>query len=149
MTFQGILCYTVRVHTQRRFMASFHSILFNMQILYSVLLGVYAAVLAARRESVSGNFWGAMLVYAGLNGFTLVIGVFLLLNGYTIESGGRTIIYMLYMLFLCIIMPGLFSLLKGRDDRSAAVAFSLLALFNASVSISMMQRGLVTWVLPQ
>lgn len=127
----------------------FHNVLFNMQILYSVLLGVYAAGLAARRESISGNFWGAMLVYAGLNGFTLLIGILLALNGYVVASGGRNIIYFLYMAFLCVIMPGLFSLLRGRDDRNAAIAFSLLALFNASVSISMFQRGLVTWVLPQ
>lgn len=129
-------------------MATFHAVLFNMQILYSIFLGVYAAVLAARQESISGNFWGAMLAYAGLNGFTLLVGILLALNGYTVAAGGRTTIYFLYMAFLCVIMPGLFSLLRGRDDRNAAIAFSLLALFNASVSISMFQRGLVTWVLP-
>jgi hypothetical protein len=129
-------------------METIHNILFNMQIAYSVLLGVYAAALAARGQSISGNFWGAMLTYAGLNGVTLVVGIVLALSGYTVAAGGRIAIYFLYMAFLCVIMPGLFSLLKGRDDRSAAIAFSLLALFNASVSISMYQRGLVTWVLP-
>lgn len=126
-----------------------HNVLFNMQILYSIALGVYAAVLASRKETLSGNFWGSMLVYAGLNGFILLVGVLLLLNGYRVESSGRDAIYVLYMLFLCVIMPGLFSLFRGRDDRNAAIAFSLLALFNAAVSISMLQRGLSTWVLTQ
>ena len=129
-------------------MNTVHDILFNMQITYSIALGVYAAVLAAREQSISGNFWGAMLVYAGLNGITLVIGILLALNNYVVASGGRNIIYFLYMAFLCVIMPGLFSLLRGRDDRNAAIAFAVLAFFNASVSISMFQRELVTWVLP-
>ncbi len=129
-------------------MASLHDILFNMQILYSILIGVYAAVLAARQQSISGNFWGTILIYAGLNGVILVLGVLLALSGHVVASEGRNTIYFLYMAFLCVIMPGLFSLLRGRDDRNAAVAFSLLALFNASVSISMFQRGLVTWVMP-
>jgi hypothetical protein len=129
-------------------MASLHDILFNMQILYSILIGVYAAVLAARHQTISGNFWGTILIYAGLNGIILVLGILLALSGYMVVSGGRNTIYFLYMAFLCVIMPGLFSLLRGRDDRNAAVAFSLLALFNASVSISMFQRGLVTWALP-
>ncbi|XWX04654.1 hypothetical protein VZO05_03690 [Aggregatilineales bacterium SYSU G02658] len=129
-------------------MASLHDILFNMQIIYSILIGVYAASLAARQQSISGNFWGTILIYAGLSGITLVVGIILALNGYRVVSGGRNTIYFLYMAFLCVIMPGLFSLLRGRDDRNAAIAFSLLALFNASVSISMFQRGLVTWALP-
>jgi hypothetical protein len=126
-------------------MDALHTILFNMHILYALILGVYGAVLASRNEGLSGNFFGAMAVYTGLAGLTLIIGVLLALQGYTME---RSTIYFLYMLFLVIIMPGLFSLLRGRDDRNAAIAFTVLALFNASVSISMFQRGLVAWIHP-
>jgi len=118
-----------------------------MQILYSIALGVYGAYLAAQNQSISGNFWGAVITFAGLNGATLIVGIVLALGGATVAADGRNIIYFLYMAFLIVIMPGLFSLLRGRDDRSAAIAFSLLALFNASVAFSMYQRGLVTWVL--
>ena len=53
------------------------------------------------------------------------------------------------MLFLVIIMPGLFTLLRGRDDRSAALAFALLAIFNASTAFSMAQRGVTgPWFSP-
>jgi hypothetical protein len=127
-------------------MADIHNILFNMQILYSVALGIYGAYLAAQNQPLSGNFWGAMLTFVGLNGITLILGVILALGGATVASGGRNTIYFLYMAFLIVIMPGLFSMLRGRDDRNAAIAFSLLALFNASVGFSMWQRGLVTWV---
>ena len=126
-------------------MEALHTILFNMHILYAVILGVYSVILSSRNEGMSGNFWGAMMIYAGLAGATLVVGLLLALQGYTIE---RQTIYFLYMLFLVIIMPGLFSLLRGRDDRNAAIAFAILAFFNASVSISMFQRGLVAWIQP-
>jgi hypothetical protein len=126
-------------------MDALHTILFNMHIMYAVILGIYSAVLASRNEGLSGNFWGAMGIYTGLAGLTLLVGVLLSLQGYTME---RPTIYFLYMLFLVIIMPGLFSLLRGRDDRNAAIAFAILAFFNASVSISMFQRGLVAWIHP-
>jgi hypothetical protein len=61
----------------------------------------------------------------------------------------RTTVYFLYMAWLVIIMPGLYSLLRGRDDRSAAIAFSLLSFFNVFTSISMFQRGLIAPWLPQ
>lgn len=128
-------------------LADIHSILFNMVILYSFLLGVYAAVLATRNESISGNFWGAIGVYVVLSAITLIVGIILILSGYTVESGGRIIIYILYMLFMIVIMPGLFSFLQGRDDRSAAIYFAMLALFNAAVALSMAERGLTTWIL--
>ena len=126
-------------------MEALHTILFNMHILYAVILGVYSVILSSRNEGMSGHFWGAMMIDAGLAGATLVVGLLLALQGYTIE---RQTIYFLYMFFLVIIMPGLFSLLRGRDDRNAAIAFAILAFFNASVSISMFQRGLVAWIQP-
>jgi hypothetical protein len=125
-------------------MTDIHAILFNMLALYSFVLGVWAAFMAARNASISGNFWGAVGVFAVLALITSVVGAVLALQGATTVDG-RIVTYFLYMAFLVVIMPGLFSLLRGRDDRSAAIAFSLLALFNASVAISMMQRGLVTW----
>lgn len=127
-------------------MNDLHAVLFNMQILYSIGLGVYAAYLAAQNKGLSGNYWGAVGTYAALAAVILVIGMIMSLQGMRLE---RSNIYFLYMLFLVVIMPGLFSLLRGRDDRSAAIAFAILALFNASVSISMYQRGLVgPWLPP-
>ena len=86
------------------------------------------------------------MTYALLAAAILLLGIVLLLSGYEPRSG-RVIVYVLYMIWLAIIMPGLFSLTSGRDDRGAALAFSLLAFFNASTSISMIQRELVgPWI---
>lgn len=128
-------------------MVTVHAVLFNMIVLYSFILGVYAAVLAARGQGLSGNFWGAVGTFALLSAVTLIVGIILILQGYTVQSGGRILIYILYMLFLIVIMPGLFSFLRGRDDRNAAIAFSVLAIFNAAVAFSMADRGLTAWII--
>ena len=127
-------------------MAEIHSILFNMQILYSVVMGIWAAVMASRNESISGNFWGALVTYTGLAAVIFLIGLVLTAQGLRPgpEDNKRLTLYILYMAFLVVIMPGLFSMLRGRDDRSAAIAFSLLAFFNASVSVSLVDRMIVS-----
>ena len=127
-------------------MAALHQILFNAHILYSLALGVWAAAIAARRDNISGHYWGAILTYAILAAVILVVGVVMLFSDMQPRSG-RVVVYLLYMLWLAIIMPGLFSLLKGRDDRSAALAFALLGFFNFFTSLSMIERELVgPWI---
>jgi hypothetical protein len=122
-----------------------HSILFNAHILYSLALGVWAAMMAARNEPISGNFWGAVATYSILAAITTLVGIIMMLSGL---RPPRLTLYLLYMAWLVIIMPGLFTLLRGRDDRSAAVAFSILGIFNSLTSASMAQR-MVTgpWVM--
>jgi hypothetical protein len=121
-----------------------HNILFNAHILYCLALGVWAAVMSARDEPISGNFWGAVATNAMLA--AIVTGVMMTLQGLRPQ---RIVIYYLYMLWLVIIMPGLFTLLRGRDDRNASAAFSILAFFNAATSFSMYQRHVVgPWEMP-
>lgn len=127
-------------------MADIHQVLFNMHILYSLALALWAAATAARKETISGHYWGAVVTYALLAGATLLVGIGLLVSGLQPRSG-RVVVYALYMLWLAIIMPGLFSLMRGRDDRQAAIAYALLGFFNFSTSLSMMMRELVgPWV---
>ena len=118
----------------------FHGILFTMHLLYSAALGVWAAVLAGRDEPLSGNYWGAVLISTGLAGVVLLVGLAMLAAGL---HPPRLTTYLLYMLWLVVMMPGTYSLLHGREDRSAAVAYAILGGFNASVGLSMLQRGLV------
>ena len=123
-----------------------HTILFNMHILYSLALAIWAAVMAGRNQSISGNYWGAVATSTILAGVVLLLGIIMTAQGLRLA---RTTVYFLYMAWLVIIMPGLYSMLRGRDDRSAAIAFSLLSFFNVFTSISMFQRGLIAPWLPQ
>lgn len=118
----------------------FHGILFTMHLLYSAALGLWAAVLAGRDEPLSGNYWGAVLISTGLAALVLLVGLAMLAAGL---RPPRLTTYLLYMLWLVVMMPGTYSLLHGREDRSAAIAYAILGGFNASVGLSMLQRGLV------
>lgn len=127
-------------------MSDIHQILFNAHILFSLALGVWAAVIAGRNQPIPGGYWGAVLVQSGIAGVTLVVGIILTLTGAR-PVDNRLELYFLYMAWLVIIMPGLFSMLRGRDDRSAALAFAMLAFFNAGVSLSMAARQIVgPWI---
>jgi hypothetical protein len=117
-----------------------HTILFNAHILFSVFLGVWAAVTAGRNQPISGNFWGALATITILAAIILVVGIIMTLSGLRPE---RLLTYYLYMAWLVVLQPGLFTLLRGRDDRSAAIAFALLSFFNASTSLSMLQRNII------
>lgn len=75
----------------------------------------------------------------------MVIGIIMTIQGLRPE---RITTYFIYMAWLVVIMPGLFTLLRGRDDRNAAIAFSLLSFFNFTTSISMWQRHIVGPWLP-
>jgi hypothetical protein len=121
-----------------------HGVLFNAHILFSFILGIWAVGMAARSQSISGNFWGAVATSTILAVLTLLIGIIMALSGLRIA---RVTIYFLYMAWLVVIMPGLFTMLRGRDDRAAAIAFAVLSFFNASTSFSMWSRGLVgPWI---
>lgn len=123
-----------------------HGVFFNAILIFSGIMGAWAVVMAARSQSISGGFWGAIATLTGLSLVTLIIGGVLVLRGF-VPVDGRTNIYFLYMVWLVIIMPGVFTQLRGRDDASAALAFAMLAVFNLLVGISMQGRGLVgPWV---
>lgn len=117
-----------------------HAILFNMHMLYSFALGIWAFTMASRKQSISGNFWGAVAISTILAVVVLLLGVIMTAQGY---RTARTLTYYIYMSWLVIVMPGLYSLLRGRDDQSAAIAFAILSFFNGATSFSMMQRHII------
>ena len=123
-----------------------HNILFNAHILFSIALGVWSAAVALRNQSISGNFFGAVATSAILAAVVTLVGFIMMLQGLRPERMG---IYYLYMAWLVVIQPGLFTLMRGRDDRSAAIAFAVLSFFNAATSFSMLQRNILgPWLPP-
>jgi uncharacterized membrane protein YhaH (DUF805 family) len=123
-----------------------HNILFNAHILFSVILGVWSLNMGLRNQSISGNFWGSVATITILAAVVTLVGVLMTIQGLRPE---RIVTYFLYMSWLVVIVPGLFTMLRGRDDRNAAFAFAILCFFNAVTSLSMWQRNIIgPWTLP-
>ena len=102
--------------------------------------------MALQSQSISGSFFGAVATGAILAAIVTLVGFIMMLQGLRPERMG---IYYLYMAWLVVIQPGLFTLMRGRDDRSAAIAFSILSFFNAATSFSMIQRHILgPWLPP-
>ncbi|MCS6869941.1 MAG: hypothetical protein RML95_11690 [Anaerolineae bacterium] len=125
------------------FIDSLGLILSNAYTLFCLFLGLWAGSNALRGEGLSGNFWGAMWT-ATLLGIAGLI-VWLLR---TLANEPLRWVYFLYSLFFVLVMPGTFSLLRGRDDRTAAAVFAGVAIFAALASLSAADpsRGII--VLP-
>jgi hypothetical protein len=123
-----------------------HNILFNAHILFSLILGVWSLNMGLRNQSISGNFWGSVATITILAAVVTLVGVIMTIQGLRPE---RIVTYFLYMSWLVVIVPGLFTMLRGRDDRNAAFAFAILCFFNATTSFSMWQRNIIgPWTLP-
>ena len=83
-------------------MSDIHGILFNAQIMYSLVLGIWALAMALRGESIPGNFWGAVATYVALIGFTTLVGIVMALQDLQPRSG-RLTVYFLYMAFFSVV----------------------------------------------
>ncbi|NJL95080.1 MAG: hypothetical protein HC915_15870 [Anaerolineae bacterium] len=112
----------------------------NAYILFSLILGAYAVMLAARGVPLSGNFWGALWTNTGLATAIFALALLMTLTGlrpYGIPpSEARQIrwVYYLYGIYFIISLPGLFTLLRGNDTGRAGIWFGSVALFNAAAN---------------
>lgn len=121
-----------------QFLQTLAGILSNAYIYYMLALGVWAGWLAIKDQPLGGNFFGAMWISSVLAGLSLLLGIVRVFNGAEFRA-----VFWLYELYFILVMPGVFALLKGRDDRQAAWFFAGVAIFSALASLSTLQRNVV------
>lgn len=121
----------VRIRGEVMSLATLGGIINTAYILFCFALGVWAGVLALRAQPLSGQFFGAMWTGAGLAVTALLIWLLRTLAGEQLRS-----VYLLYELYFVIVLPGTFALLRGRDDRAAALIFAGVAIFTALAAVS-------------
>lgn len=102
----------------------------NAYILFSFLLGLYAAYLGASDKPLSGNFWGAMWINTGLAALILLVAGMLYLSGVQ----AYRVVYYLYGVYFIISLPGVFTIMGGNDNRRAAFVFAVVAVFNSAAA---------------
>lgn len=123
-------------------MEDIFNILNNAYVLFSFALGIYAAVIAGRNEPISGNFWGSMWTNTALAGAVLIVAIIMTLQGLrplgpAPDGSGDEVtrdVFYLYQIYFVISLPGVFAILRGGDDRRAALFFAAVALFNSAAA---------------
>lgn len=106
-------------------------ILNTAYILFCLALGLWAGLVAIRGGSLGGQFWGAMWTCSGLAVVSLIVWLLRTLSGQQLRW-----VYLLYLAFFIVVLPGTFALMRGRDDRLAAAIFAGVAIFAALSAIS-------------
>ncbi len=109
-----------------------HTVLTNAYTLFTLFLGLWASYLFFRNRTLDGSYFGAIAVCALLAVAILVLTLLLALGG---KSPVRWV-YWLYQAFFIVVLPGTYSLTKGRDDRTAAGIYAAVAIFTFLASAS-------------
>jgi hypothetical protein len=116
-----------------------HASLANTSLLFAVIAGVWGIALRLRHRGIDGNYWGILAVGELLFLGQGLLGAYLWFSG---ARPGRMGIHILYGVVLIIGLPAYYAITKGRDDENAALAFGVLCLFLAAISL----RAAVTGV---
>lgn len=113
-------------------MPAVHQILNNAYILFTFALGGWCILKLLRNETLDdGQFWGAIATNTLLALATLLWAVVMFIMGI---RPSRAFTYFLYALYFVVVLPGTFSLLRGRDDRMAVIIFGIITVFSAAAA---------------
>ncbi len=116
-----------------------HANLANTSLLFAVIAGIWGIVLRVRDKGIDGNYWGILAVGELLFLGQGLLGAYLWISG---ARPGRMGIHILYGVVLIIGLPAYYAITKGRDDKHAALAYGLLCLFLAAISLRAATTGM-------
>lgn len=109
-----------------------HQILNNAYVLFCFILGGWCILKLMRNETLDdGQFWGAIAANTILAAAILLLAVIMYLTGI---RPSRALTYFLYAIYFVIVLPGTFSLLRGRDDRLAVIIFGIVTVFSGAAA---------------
>lgn len=115
-----------------------HANLANTSLLFAVIAGIWGIVMRLRNRGIDGNLWGILAVGELLFIGQGLLGAYLWISG---ARPGRLGIHVLYGIVLIIGLPAYYAITKGRDDENAALAYGLLCLFLAAISLRAATTG--------
>jgi hypothetical protein len=109
-----------------------HGTLANSVLMFMLIAGIWGIATRVRNQDITGNFWGILAVGELLVLAQGILGVYLWIIG---ERPGRMGVHILYGIVAVISLPAYYAISKGRDDKYAALAYGLLCLFLAAISL--------------
>jgi hypothetical protein len=116
----------------------FHDRLANTILLFNLIAGLWGVVSYFRGRGVTNNYWGILAIAELLFIAQAILGVTMWLGG--ARPAGSTV-HLLYGAVSAISLPAYFLFTRGRDDRPATLAYGVLCLFLAGISVRAMVTG--------
>jgi heme A synthase len=116
---------------RRSIMRFLHGGLANALSLFTIIAALWGMLSAIRRKGVDSNYWGILAVAE------IIVLVQALLGGLLYAGGNRpgSGVHILYGALVVFSLPLYYSLSKGRNDRRAAIIYSLICLFMFAMSL--------------
>jgi hypothetical protein len=120
-----------------------HNSLNTAYIIFSFILGFWSAAQFIRERKLGGQFWGALATNTLLAVAIFLLALVMALGGIQPARG----VYFLYGAYFMIVLPGTFALLRGRDDRTAALIYMIVTIFSglAAFRVPLLTQP---WTLP-
>lgn len=116
-----------------------HSRLAITTILYAVIMGIWGLWGYLRKQKVSSNYWGAMIISIILILVQITLGAYLYISG----TGhlARAFIHVLYGIVALLIVPGIFLITRGEDARRINLIYGLAYFFLAAILVRAVFTG--------
>ncbi len=112
-------------------MSFLHGGLANALVLFTAIAALWGLLSALRRYGVDGNYWGILVIAVILTMVQALLGGLMVVGGERPALG----VHFLYGALTVLALPIYYLISKGRDDRRAAVIYSLICLFMFAMSL--------------
>jgi hypothetical protein len=119
------------VTARRSIMLFLHGGLANALSLFTIIAALWGLLSAMRHRGVDSNYWGILAVAEILALAQVLLGGLLYAGG----ARPELTVHILYGALLVFSLPLYYSLSKARNDRRAALIYSLICLFMFAMSL--------------
>lgn len=108
-----------------------HGGLANALALFTIVAAMWGLLSAMRHRGIDSSYWGILAVAE------ILALIQVLLGGLLYAGGGRPAlsVHILYGALTVLSLPIYYALSKGRDDRKAAMIYSMICLFVFAMSL--------------
>jgi heme A synthase len=113
-----------------------HDSLANTALIYFAILAIWGLVRFARRQGVSSNYWGALVIAELLILAQGTLGAYLWYSGLRPGRG----IHILYGLVSALSIPAVYVYTKGGEERRDMLIYAVVAL----VTVGLILRAMTT-----
>jgi|Deesub1362A_J573_1020465.scaffolds.fasta_scaffold01777_11 hypothetical protein len=118
-------------------LAIIHARLATTVVLFSGIAGIWSLIRYLRGGQVDGSIWGMLAVGELLFLAQPIVGIMLWLGGARPARG----IHLLYGAIVAFSLPAYFASTRGRDDRPALFAYSLILFFVLAIALRAMSTA--------